>query len=171
MAEETVLHTLRDCKESKEAWLHLIPHELRGVFSTRSPLLASIFGRTVMTWPLISRRIPPNLFCKKAIYIGLKLAGDNGFEYVQVQSDCLDVVKLFQDHSMVCSCISLERDIDVYRRKCLVMEVIWILRDGNKPADNLAKHITFLHSVVLILEHPTDYLQPLLAEDTFSSPS
>ncbi|KAK9042587.1 hypothetical protein V6N11_017654 [Hibiscus sabdariffa] len=32
-----------------------------------------------------------------AIYIGLKIAWDNGFEYVQIQSDCLGVVKLLLD--------------------------------------------------------------------------
>ncbi|KAL4368154.1 hypothetical protein GQ457_05G016830 [Hibiscus cannabinus] len=104
------------------------------------------------------------------IYIGLKLAGDNGFEYVQVQSDCHEAVKLLQDHSMVCSCISLVRAIDVYQRKCLVTETIWIPRDGNKPVDSLAKCIASLHSIVLILEQPHDYLWPLLAKDTFASP-
>ncbi|KAL4279982.1 hypothetical protein GQ457_03G006330 [Hibiscus cannabinus] len=48
------------------------------------------------------------------IYVGLKVAWDNEFEYVQVQSDCLEAVKLLMDPNRLCSSLFLVRAIDIY---------------------------------------------------------
>ncbi|KAK9035664.1 hypothetical protein V6N11_077698 [Hibiscus sabdariffa] len=74
-----------------------------------------------------------------AIYVGLRVAWDNGFEYVQVQSDCLEAVKLLLDHNRDCSSLSLVRAIDLYRRKCWIamgdIKFVWDQHDimGSTP--------------------------------------
>ncbi|KAK9036869.1 hypothetical protein V6N11_021793 [Hibiscus sabdariffa] len=85
-----------------------------------------------------------------AIYVGLKIAWDNGFEYIQIQSDCLEADKLLLDPNRSRSSLSLVRAIDLFRRKCWVTEVIWISRDANKLADSLAKNVNTLHFFVEI---------------------
>ncbi|KAK9002756.1 hypothetical protein V6N11_060337 [Hibiscus sabdariffa] len=97
-----------------------------------------------------------------AIYIGLQLAWDNGFEYVLLQFDCLKAIKLLQGHNMDRISISFVRAIDSLHQKCWVSEVTWVSRARNKPADSLAKRATSLHYAVSILEEPLDYLKPLL---------
>ncbi|KAL4352116.1 hypothetical protein GQ457_06G039600 [Hibiscus cannabinus] len=98
--------------------------------------------------------------------MGLKVAWDNEFEYVQVQSDCLEAVRLLQDHNLENNNLSLVRAIDSYRHKCWVTELIWIPRVANKPADSLAKFVDSLHPTISILEELPDFLLPLLAADT-----
>ncbi|KAK9043141.1 hypothetical protein V6N11_071490 [Hibiscus sabdariffa] len=191
VAEEIVLHTLRDCVESKVAWLYLLTSEMRGVWS-RPPfgwiflnvdgavspstsmgsaggLVRDTDGRWLLGFNKFLGTTSP--LCKElwAIYVGLQVAWDNGFEYVQVQSNCLEVVKLLLDPNRGCSSLSLVRAIDLYRRKCWVTEIIWIPCDANKHVDSLAKSIRSTHFVVSILEEPSDYLRPMLAENTFVS--
>ncbi|KAK8574824.1 hypothetical protein V6N12_062502 [Hibiscus sabdariffa] len=233
MAEETVLPTLHNCVESKEAWLHLLTPQMRGVFfeqdfhsclrfnlcAHKSFVWARYYNKPRKqpstsvhrveqdhVWPRppfgliclnVDMAVSPNtgmgsagglfrdndgrwlmgfnkflgitspLFAKLwVIYISIKVAWDNGFEYVQVQSDCLDTIKLLLDPNRVCSSLSLVRAIDLYRRKCWLTEITWIPCDANKPTDNLAKSITSLPFVVSILEESPDYLRPMLAEDT-----
>ncbi|KAK9012380.1 hypothetical protein V6N11_040435 [Hibiscus sabdariffa] len=157
MAEEIVLHTLRDCTKSKEAWLHILIPEIRGVFfqqDLRSWLRCNLYSHvslhgTDISWSVLfasllcespkqhhtpMQRIehqeiwpwpPLGWICLNVdgavstnssmgstaelltIYVGLKVAWGNGFEYVQVQSDCLEAVKLLQDLNLVCSTLSL----------------------------------------------------------------
>ncbi|KAK8516681.1 hypothetical protein V6N13_080780 [Hibiscus sabdariffa] len=88
-----------------------------------------------------------------------------------VQSDCLEAVRLLQDHNMVGNNLSLVRAIDSYRNKCWATELIWILCAANKSVDSLVKCVDSLHPVISILEEPPDFLLPLLAADTSVSPS
>ncbi|KAK9043442.1 hypothetical protein V6N11_071786 [Hibiscus sabdariffa] len=238
MAEETVLHTLRDCTELTTAWLHLLTPEMREVFfcqDLHTWLRADAIIQKCLVWaryytvPPIQFSVPVHrmertdawtrppfgwiclnvdgavlssscmgsagglfrdtdrrwlsgfnkflgvtspLFAKLwAICIGLKVAWDNGFEYVQVQSDYLEAVRLLQDHNLVGNNLSLVRAIDSYRNKCWATELIWIPRVANKPADSLAKFVDSLHPAISILEEPPDFLMPLLAADTSVSPS
>ncbi|KAK8511943.1 hypothetical protein V6N12_074632 [Hibiscus sabdariffa] len=241
MAEETVLHTLRDCTESTTAWLHLVTPEMREIWKNQNDLVfcnstlpadsivhiclvwaryynvlprqfsvpvhrmertdvwtrppfgwiclnvdgavsstssmasaGGLFRDTDGRWLLGFNKfmgVTSPLFAELcAIYVGLKVAWDNWFEYVQVQSNWLEVVKLLQDHNLVGNSLSLVREIDYYRNKCWVTEFIWIPRAANKPADSLAKCTDSLHPAISILEEPPDFLLPLLAEDTSVSP-
>ncbi|KAL4360986.1 hypothetical protein GQ457_04G014920 [Hibiscus cannabinus] len=234
MADESVLHTLRDCVESKAAWMQLLAPRMREVFfqldlhswlrcnlsshvalpgddipwrilfasllwqlrknkndlifnnlppfgwiclnvdgavspSTCMGSVGGLFRDTDGRWLLGFNKLlgvtSPLIAKLWAIYIGLKLAWDNGFEYVQVQSDCLEVVKLIRDPTEACNSLSLVRAIDLYRRKCLVTEIIWTPRDANKPIDRLAKCVNSHLFDVLTLDEPPDYLQPILAVD------
>ncbi|KAK9023907.1 hypothetical protein V6N11_004094 [Hibiscus sabdariffa] len=183
MAEETVLHTLRDCKESKAAWLLILPPDMHRVFfqQDRSWLRGNLDSHVILpddicwsilfaslSWQLWKNRndlvfnsmtSPAESLVHKSlvwvrydnesqklvsapvhriehahvwvcppfrwIYLNVdgalspntsmvlqvvcfeikKEAWDNGFEYVQVQSDSLEAVKLLQGHSLACSSI------------------------------------------------------------------
>ncbi|KAK9005829.1 hypothetical protein V6N11_043249 [Hibiscus sabdariffa] len=61
-----------------------------------------------------------------AIYTGLQLAWDNGFQKVQIQSDCLEAVTTVQDDAAGSNSNSLVRAIAKLRRGHWYTEVKWI---------------------------------------------
>ncbi|KAK8542045.1 hypothetical protein V6N12_014655 [Hibiscus sabdariffa] len=75
-----------------------------------------------------------------AIYTCLQLARDNGFQKVQIQSDCLKAVTTVQDDAASSNSNYLVRAIAKLRRGHWDAEIKWIPRESNRPADKLTKH-------------------------------
>ncbi|KAK8987883.1 hypothetical protein V6N11_065489 [Hibiscus sabdariffa] len=76
-----------------------------------------------------------------ALLIGLRFAWDQGFIFVQIQSDCAEAVKLIKADNAYMSLISLVRAIAALRQKAWATEITWIPRTSNLPAEMLAKSI------------------------------
>ncbi|KAK8493976.1 hypothetical protein V6N11_050854 [Hibiscus sabdariffa] len=74
-----------------------------------------------------------------ALYEGLKLSWDFGFERLIVYSDCRQAVELLNDHMAGSSSLSLVSAIDRIRRRSWITEITWTSREVNRPADRLAK--------------------------------
>ncbi|KAK8491767.1 hypothetical protein V6N12_005723 [Hibiscus sabdariffa] len=74
-----------------------------------------------------------------ALFEGLLLAWEQGFEKVLVRSDSKQTVDLVNSPSTDSSVLSLVRAIHRLRRHSWATIVSWVPRDDNRPADALAK--------------------------------
>ncbi|KAK8527582.1 hypothetical protein V6N12_054788 [Hibiscus sabdariffa] len=74
-----------------------------------------------------------------AVFEGLKLAWEFGFERLLIQSDSQQAVDLVNSVSADSSILSLVRVIVRLRQKCWLTDVKWIPRDSNRLTDALIK--------------------------------
>ncbi|KAE8708200.1 hypothetical protein F3Y22_tig00110348pilonHSYRG00067 [Hibiscus syriacus] len=84
-----------------------------------------------------------------AILIALQCAQKEGFEVVQIQSDCAEAIDMVNNPNASRNPHSLIRLIDAIRCSARATDVVWTPRECNKPADYLARTATF-HSLELI---------------------
>ncbi|KAK8555204.1 hypothetical protein V6N12_009357 [Hibiscus sabdariffa] len=103
------------------------------------------------------------------IYIGFQLARDNGFQKVQIHSDCLKAVTTVQDDAAGSNSNPLVRAIVKLRRGNWDTEVEWIPRESNRPADKLTKQADEAQHKLLMLETPPENLLSLLENDITDS--
>ncbi|KAK8473962.1 hypothetical protein V6N11_000308 [Hibiscus sabdariffa] len=100
-----------------------------------------------------------------AILLGLQLAWAQGHEIVEVQSDSQQAIALVSDNSAASSSLSLVRAIVKFRQRGWMLSFKWISREGNQPADALAKSANaLLHSMVTLDSVPTT-IQELINKD------
>ncbi|KAK8974649.1 hypothetical protein V6N11_045214 [Hibiscus sabdariffa] len=172
MADESVLHTLRDCVELKAAWMQLLAPGMREVFfqlDLHSWLRCNLSSHVALPgddipwrilfasllWQLWKNQndlVFNNLSAPTKSLVNKSLALARYYNEPLKQSSSL-VHRVEQNH--------------VWPRppKCWVTKIIWTPRDANKLADRLAKCVNSHLFDVLTLDEPPDYLQPILAAD------
>ncbi|KAE8724718.1 hypothetical protein F3Y22_tig00009942pilonHSYRG00148 [Hibiscus syriacus] len=97
-----------------------------------------------------------------AIYIGLQVAWEQGFELLLIQTDSLQAVHLLEAKNALSSSLFLVRAIDKLRRKAWITNIQWTPRRNNAPADALAKlAVSSDHSTTIYREPPTALLRLL----------
>ncbi|KAK8499883.1 hypothetical protein V6N12_072585 [Hibiscus sabdariffa] len=82
------------------------------------------------------------------------IAWEQGFEFVQVHSDCSEAVNLLTASYANNSPLSLVRAIDNLRQKGWATDIAWIPRACNKPADRLATTVDSRQLDLLCLTSP-----------------
>ncbi|KAK8558537.1 hypothetical protein V6N12_041839 [Hibiscus sabdariffa] len=100
-----------------------------------------------------------------AILLGLQLAWDNGFERLLIQSDSKNAVKRLTSMQALFDPCSLIRAIVRNCHRGWATEFQWIPRDGNKPADMLAKLDNLPNYEITIFSQPPESLLPFLDFD------
>ncbi|KAK9026775.1 hypothetical protein V6N11_039609 [Hibiscus sabdariffa] len=92
-----------------------------------------------------------------ALLIGLLFAWGPRIFFVQIHSDCVEVVKLIKADNASTSLISLVRAIVALRQKGWVTNITWNPRDSNLPTDMLVKYVdpccTNLFNYLCLLLH------------------
>ncbi|KAE8669528.1 hypothetical protein F3Y22_tig00112231pilonHSYRG00194 [Hibiscus syriacus] len=104
-----------------------------------------------------------------AIYVGLQVAWDHGFELLIIQSDSMEAVNLLNKPDAHSSPLPLVRVIDKIRKQAWVTTIQWISRRGNSHADALAKSTSFHSFDTHFFEEPPADLQQLLLCDILIS--
>ncbi|XP_039009696.1 uncharacterized protein LOC120138211 [Hibiscus syriacus] len=74
-----------------------------------------------------------------AIFIGLQVAWNHGFELLMVQTDSLEAAKLINNHDAASSSIPLVRAIVKLRQRAWATTLHWIPWQDNSSADAIAK--------------------------------
>ncbi|KAE8728272.1 hypothetical protein F3Y22_tig00004630pilonHSYRG00070 [Hibiscus syriacus] len=74
-----------------------------------------------------------------AIYYGLQVAWDHGFESLKIQSNNLQEVHLLNDPAAANADLPIVQAISSLRNCCWMIELIWIHCEGNLVADSIAK--------------------------------
>ncbi|KAK8670821.1 hypothetical protein V6N13_037436 [Hibiscus sabdariffa] len=129
---------------------------------------------TTVSYP----KLPPELMqhldeipSDEEIHAALRfqLARDNGFQKVQIHSDCLKAVTTVQDDAAGSNSNPLVRAIVKLRRGNWDTEVEWIPRESNRPADKLTKQADEAQHKLLMLETPPENLLSLLENDITDS--
>ncbi|KAK9001005.1 hypothetical protein V6N11_082799 [Hibiscus sabdariffa] len=100
-----------------------------------------------------------------ALLIGLRFTWDQGFVFVQIQSDCVEAVKLINIDNACISPISLVRAITALRHKAWATEITWIPRTSNLSVDMLAKSVDPNSTDFHELAEPPAALMHLLSMD------
>ncbi|KAE8732202.1 hypothetical protein F3Y22_tig00002237pilonHSYRG00793 [Hibiscus syriacus] len=100
-----------------------------------------------------------------AIYTGLHLSWENGFEFLLIQTDSLEATKLLNQTDVAFSSLSLVRAIDKLRRYAWATFINWIQRKGNILADALAKSADLSNRNPAIFENPSYKFCQLLDAD------
>ncbi|KAE8688326.1 hypothetical protein F3Y22_tig00110988pilonHSYRG00375 [Hibiscus syriacus] len=104
------------------------------------------------------------------ILIGLQCAKKEGFEMVQIQSDCAEAVDMVNNPNASRNPLSLVRLIDAIRCSVRATDIVWTPRECNKPANYLARTDT-PHSLELIcLSLPPAEVISLLEQDCLATP-
>ncbi|KAE8735031.1 putative Bifunctional inhibitor/lipid-transfer protein/seed storage 2S albumin superfamily protein [Hibiscus syriacus] len=73
-----------------------------------------------------------------AIYVGLQIAWDHGFEFLVIQSDSMEIVNLLNKSDAHSSPLPLVRAIEKLRKQAWVTTIQYISRKGNSLADTIA---------------------------------
>ncbi|GMI89906.1 hypothetical protein HRI_002659900 [Hibiscus trionum] len=100
-----------------------------------------------------------------AIWTGLFLAWENGFEKVQVQSDCRTAVDMVMDGHAPSSPTPLVRAIAAWRERSWFTEVIWVPRERNITTDKLSKSQNCSNRDLTVLDQPPSFLFSCLHRD------
>ncbi|KAK9032604.1 hypothetical protein V6N11_056864 [Hibiscus sabdariffa] len=100
-----------------------------------------------------------------AIHDGLVFAWSLGINQIQLQSDNLLAVNLLKSQDATSSSFSLVRAIATLLHCAWLVDMSWIPREGNNPADWLAKKALGSSYCPLILDSPPPDLLPLLSTD------
>ncbi|KAK8477373.1 hypothetical protein V6N12_013818 [Hibiscus sabdariffa] len=100
-----------------------------------------------------------------AVLIGLLFVWDQGFVFVQIQSDCAEAVKLIKADNAYMSPISLVHAIAALRQKAWATKITWIPRTSNFLADMLAKSVDPSSTDFHELDEPPVALMSLLSMD------
>ncbi|KAK8703779.1 hypothetical protein V6N13_047425 [Hibiscus sabdariffa] len=100
-----------------------------------------------------------------AIYDGLSLAWQLGFEFVQVQSDCLKAISELSDTNASHGYPVLLRDILSLCQRSWAIEFLWVPRAANTVADHLLKQIPLTRFDMIHFDTPSAYLQSFLDHD------
>ncbi|KAK9035155.1 hypothetical protein V6N11_077204 [Hibiscus sabdariffa] len=95
---------------------------------------------------------------------GLLLACSFGFEYVQIQSDCLQAISLINDPEAHTSSISLVCAIVSLCRRAWVTSFLWIPHATNGGANLLVKKHGQFYDLI-VLNAPLGDVVPLLFKD------
>ncbi|KAL4297397.1 hypothetical protein GQ457_12G028670 [Hibiscus cannabinus] len=74
-----------------------------------------------------------------AIFTSLEIPWTQGFELLELQSDCVEAIKMVNSLSAERSLLPLVRAISRRRQRGWITNIHWISRDCNKPAGALAK--------------------------------
>ncbi|GMI78059.1 hypothetical protein HRI_001475200 [Hibiscus trionum] len=106
-----------------------------------------------------------------AIWTGLYLAWENGFERVQLQSDCRTAVDMVMDRHASSSPTPLVRAIATWRERSWFTEVIWVPYDQNTTADKLAKSQDCSTRALTVLDQPPSFLFSCLTRDRIGAAS
>ncbi|GMJ14454.1 hypothetical protein HRI_005114600 [Hibiscus trionum] len=106
-----------------------------------------------------------------AIWTGLCLTWENGFERVQIQSDCCTVVDMVMDRHASLSPTPLVRAIAAWRERSWFAEVIWVPREQNTTADKLAKYQDCSTRALTVFDQPPSFLFSYLSRDRMSAAS
>ncbi|KAE8662353.1 hypothetical protein F3Y22_tig00113338pilonHSYRG00011 [Hibiscus syriacus] len=97
-------------------------------------------------------------------------AQKEGFEMVQIQSDCAEAVDIVNNPNASRNPLSLVRIIDAIGCSARAIDVVWTPRECNKPADYLPITTT-PHSLELIyLSLPPAEVISLLEQDSVAAP-
>ncbi|KAK8564027.1 hypothetical protein V6N12_036159 [Hibiscus sabdariffa] len=103
-----------------------------------------------------------------SLYIGLQLAWDYGVEFLQVQTDCKQVLQLLQ-HPHVESCsISLMHSIRQFWKRAWFVDLIWTPRSGNKAADAFTRLVTYSSFDLSFFSSPPATLYDVLSADNLA---
>ncbi|KAL4318563.1 hypothetical protein GQ457_18G005180 [Hibiscus cannabinus] len=100
-----------------------------------------------------------------AIHDGLVFAWALGINQIHLQSDNLLAVNLLKSQDATSSSFSLVRAIATLLHRAWLVDMSWIPREGNNPADWLAKKALGSSCRPLILDSPPPDLLPLLSTD------
>ncbi|KAK8596326.1 hypothetical protein V6N12_064823 [Hibiscus sabdariffa] len=111
------------------------------------------------------------------IFIGLQVAWSNGFEYIQVQSDNSQAIKLINDESRDRSRLYLVHVISSLLARAWRTDCFWIPRSCNIVADAISRisssrspHLSILHaaplSIAQAIADDSAVLQASMAEIT-----
>ncbi|KAE8734896.1 hypothetical protein F3Y22_tig00000656pilonHSYRG00010 [Hibiscus syriacus] len=92
-----------------------------------------------------------------AILIGLQCAQKEGFEMVQIQSDCAEVVDIVNN-------------LNAIRCSARATDVVWTPRECNKPVDYLARTATPHFLELICLSLPPAEVLFLLEQDYVDAP-
>ncbi|KAK9018022.1 hypothetical protein V6N11_001012 [Hibiscus sabdariffa] len=103
------------------------------------------------------------------ILLGLQLAWENGFERLLIQSDNREAIKRLNASTASSDPCSLVRSIAALRSRGWATETQWIPREGNKPADMLAKLDNLPCFTVTVFSQPPEHLLSLLDFDKLTS--
>ncbi|KAK9005569.1 hypothetical protein V6N11_042997 [Hibiscus sabdariffa] len=104
------------------------------------------------------------------IYIGLQLAWSHGAEVLQIQYDSKQVIQLIQDASKNSKALPLIRAIHDLCKQGWMTEFHWTSREGNKPADILAKMTNISdYNTITFATLPVELLPTLAKDSTVSS--
>ncbi|KAE8690478.1 hypothetical protein F3Y22_tig00110895pilonHSYRG00551 [Hibiscus syriacus] len=103
-----------------------------------------------------------------AIFIGIQIAWDHGFEFLIVHTDSLEAVKLLEYPNAATSSLPLIRAIDKAHQKAWVTVIHGTPRQGNIRADAIAKLANPLCHEAIIMEEPPAALLSLLDNDKLS---
>ncbi|KAK8572182.1 hypothetical protein V6N12_028243 [Hibiscus sabdariffa] len=103
------------------------------------------------------------------ILLGLQLAWENGFERLLIQSDNREAIKRLNASTASSDPCSLVRSIAALRSRGWPTETQWIPREGNKPADMLAKLDNLPCFTVTVFSQPPEHLLSLLDFDQLAS--
>ncbi|KAK8556925.1 hypothetical protein V6N12_003314 [Hibiscus sabdariffa] len=103
------------------------------------------------------------------ILLGLQLAWENGFERLLIQSDNREAIKRLNASTASSDPCSLVRSIAALRSRRWATETQWIPREGNKPADMLAKLDNLPCFTVTVFSQPPEHLLSLLDFDKLTS--
>ncbi|KAE8686417.1 hypothetical protein F3Y22_tig00111064pilonHSYRG00028 [Hibiscus syriacus] len=106
-----------------------------------------------------------------AIYDGPKLAWHQGFEFVQVQSDCLRATSIINAADASDSPMALVRSISALMKRAWVVDLVWIRREANHAADLTAKHALLnLQFDLVVHDSPLNSVRVLLHRDVEGPP-
>ncbi|GMJ03912.1 hypothetical protein HRI_004060400 [Hibiscus trionum] len=105
-----------------------------------------------------------------AIYNGLQLAWRQGYDMVQIQSDCTDAVRLIHASQVDGTPGPLIRAIANLRRQNWTTTVLWVPRESNRVADMLAKTADPAAFDLQVLELPPSAVLHLLHNDAHIVP-
>ncbi|KAK8531675.1 hypothetical protein V6N12_053140 [Hibiscus sabdariffa] len=103
------------------------------------------------------------------ILLGLRLAWENGFEKVLVQSDNKEAIKRLNATKSDSDPCILVRTITKLRNRGWMTDAQWIPREVNKFADRLAKLDNLPNYDVIIFSQPPECLLSLLDFDLLHS--
>ncbi|KAK8507913.1 hypothetical protein V6N11_045881 [Hibiscus sabdariffa] len=74
-----------------------------------------------------------------SLYISLQLVWDYRIDYLQVQTDCKQILQLLSASNVESSPISLVRSIRKFWHRAWFINLTWTPRSGNIAADKLAR--------------------------------
>ncbi|KAK9038872.1 hypothetical protein V6N11_023715 [Hibiscus sabdariffa] len=100
-----------------------------------------------------------------SLHVGLQLAWDYGIKFLQVQTDCKQVIQLLHGSHVESCPISLVHSIRQLWKRAWFIDLIWISRFGNMAADKLARianHSSF--DLCYLSTLPTDLCDILVAD-------
>ncbi|KAK8628309.1 hypothetical protein V6N13_064018 [Hibiscus sabdariffa] len=100
-----------------------------------------------------------------AIHDGLVFAWSLGISQIQLQSDNLLAVNLLKSQDATSSSFSLVRAIATLLHRAWLVDISWIPREVNNPANWLAKKALGSSYCPLILDSHPPYLLPLFSTD------